>query len=343
MKKQKHLGSRRRKDTPMRHFFSILTAGVTSSTKKVFLILSSVFCVTFVVSGVLWYAMLAGVPKLEGTEAIAQNTRLSYEIASYNSVVMGEERTYGVCLPIGYAQNPQQRYPVIFLLHGGNGKPTDWFEKGLALSVLEQLYATDKLPPSIIITPDGNDKRGASPFYDPQYIDGPNGRVRTALGDELVKVVKRRYSTLPAPRFWAIGGLSSGGWGAMNVGLHHLNSFSILFSHSGYFTDRSGAENSPIVYIKNRVPKAKRSRLRIYLDAGEQDGKFLEQTKQFALVLKRLKIPHVFNQFPGGHNIIGPDSLWNYWHKHLADSLTYVGKQFRQAAGGSNSTPKTLL
>jgi enterochelin esterase-like enzyme len=241
---------------------------------------------------------------------------------------MGRERTYGVSLPPDYQQSPQKRYPVIFLLHGGNGKPTDWFKKGVALSVVEKLYKNGKLPHSIIITPDGNDRRGPSPFYDPEYLDGENGNISTAIGKELVQVIKHRYRTLNEPRFWAMGGLSSGGWGALNIGFHHPQHFGILFSHSGYFEHDSGAENSPIIYIKRMSPQ-QRSHWRIYLDAGTEDGKYLKQTKLFAATLNRLQVKNVFNEFPGGHAPIGPNSLWNYWHRHLADSLTFVGQEFQ--------------
>ncbi|MEH2334330.1 alpha/beta hydrolase [Nostoc sp.] len=250
-------------------------------------------------------------------------TSLSYKIETYDSQVMGASRTYGVSLPPGYGENPKQRYPVIFLLHGGHGYPTDWFiqNKGQALKTVEQLYTTGKLPPSIIITPDGNDKRGSSRYWDPEYIDGPNGKVSTAVGNELVKVVQSRYQTLTNPDFWAIGGLSSGGWGAINVGLHNPDHFSILFSHSGYFQDKSGPINSPITYIKTIPPQAKK-RLRIYLDSGKSDIEEIDQAEQFAKVLNELKIYNLFRQFPGSHT-------WKYWRKHLADSLTFVGEQFR--------------
>ncbi|GAB1542171.1 hypothetical protein NUACC21_48450 [Scytonema sp. NUACC21] len=247
---------------------------------------------------------------------------LTYKIETYSSQAMGGNRTYGVSLPPGYEEHPNQRYPAIFLLHGGHGDPYDWFKekKGNALTTLQQLYAQGKLPPSIIITPDGNDKRGSSPYWDPQYIDGPHGQVSTAVGDELVKVVKDRYRTLPNPNFWAIGGLSSGGWGAVNVGLHNLNNFSILFSHSGYFQDKSGPENSPISYIKTISPQAQK-RLRVYLDTGKSDEE-LDESKKFSQVLIEEKIYHIFRQFPGSHT-------WSYWREHLADSLTFVGEQFK--------------
>lgn len=249
---------------------------------------------------------------------------LTYKIEAYNSQVMGEIRTYGVSLPPGYVENPTQQYPVIFLLHGGHGNPEDWFaKKGAALKTLQKLYTAGKLVPSIVITPDGNDKRGSSAHWDPQYIDGPHGQVSTAVGDELVKVVKDRYRTLPNPDFWAMGGLSSGGWGAMNVGLHNLNNFSILFSHSGYFKDKSGPQNSPIAYIKT-IPDQEQKRLRIYLDSGKLDIEELEEARKFSQVLGKLRIYNMFRQYPGSHT-------WNYWREHLSDSLTFVGEQFKIA------------
>ncbi len=252
---------------------------------------------------------------------------LTYKIETYNSRVMGEIRTYGVSLPPGYVENPTQRYPVIFLLHGGHGNPEDWFaKKGAALKTLQKLYTAGKLVPSIVITPDGNDKRGSSARWDPQYIDGPHGQVSTAVGDELVKVVKDRYRTLPNPDFWAMGGLSSGGWGAMNVGLHNLNNFSILFSHSGYFKDKSGPQNSPIAYIKT-IPDQEQKRLRIYLDSGKFDIEELEEARKFSQVLEKLRIYNMFRQYPGSHT-------WNYWREHLSDSLTFVGEQFKIAQIG---------
>jgi len=264
-------------------------------------------------------------PSLFATQPNTSNlaTPLTYKIETYDSQVMGASRTYGVSLPPGYEQNLKQSYPVIFLLHGGHGYPTDWFiqNKGQALKTVEKLYTTGNLPPSIIITPDGNDNRGSSRYRDPAYIDGPNGKVSTAVGDELVKVVQSRYRTLTNPDFWAIGGLSSGGWGAINVGLHNLDHFSILFSHSGYFHDKSGPINSPISYIKTIPLKAQKG-LRIYLDSGKSDIEEIDEAEQFTKVLNNLKIYNSFRQFPGSHT-------WRYWREHLADSLTFVGKQFR--------------
>ncbi|MEO8891292.1 MAG: alpha/beta hydrolase-fold protein, partial [Coleofasciculaceae cyanobacterium] len=198
------------------------------------------------------------------------------------------------------------------------------------IPVLEELYESGKLPPSIIVTPDGNDSRGSSPLFDPQYFDGPNGKVGTLIGSELPQVIKSRYRALDSSQFWAIGGLSSGGWGAYNIGLQHLENFDVLFSQMGYFTDQSGPANSPEEIVKTLTPE-QRKRLRMYFDTGKDDlegPEFLESSKKFHEILNQLGIENQFNIFPGGHGVTGPDFGWNYNNKHSRDSLAYVGKQF---------------
>ncbi|MFM7427868.1 MAG: alpha/beta hydrolase [Elainella sp.] len=104
--------------------------------------------------------------------------QISEQIISYSSATLGATRSYGLILPPNYSQQSSRRYPVIFLLHGGHGDQTDWLnpQKGDALATLKQLYKTNKLPPSIVITPDGNDHRGTSPYWDPSILMVPTAR-----------------------------------------------------------------------------------------------------------------------------------------------------------------------
>ncbi len=274
-----------------------------------------------------WYVFILGAPQLDPPKEVV-NTGLKFQLETLKSQAMGT-RQYGVILPPGYNQNPKKRYPVIFLLHGGHDNARAYAEKYAVMEVLHELYKSGKLPQAIIITPDGNDNRGSNPLYDPDYYDGPNGKVATLIGSELVQVVRLRYRTLEDPKFWALGGLSSGGWGALNIGLRYLQNFSILFSHSGYFTDDSGPQNSPQNIVQQLSPQQKQQ-LRVYLDAGRNDRNLLASTKAFAETLNKLGIKNVFYAFPGGHGLSGPDIGWNYFHKHLKDSLSYVGEQFKK-------------
>lgn len=276
-----------------------------------------------------WYVFILGAPQLDPPQEVT-NSGLKFHLETFNSQAMGTQRQYGVILPPYYNRNPFKHYPVIFLLHGGHDDARAYVDKYAILKVLHELYKNNKLPPSIVITPDGNDNRGSSPLFDPDYYDGSSGKVGTLIGSELVQVVKSRYRTLENPKFWALGGLSSGGWGAFNIGLRHLKNFNILFSHSGYFTDNSGSQNSPQQIVQQLSPQ-ERQELRVYLDAGEHDSNLLASTQKFHETLDKLGIKNVFYAFPGGHGLSGPDVGWNYFHKHLKDSLSYVGKQFENS------------
>lgn len=66
----------------------------------------------------------------------------------------------------------------------------------------------------------------------------------------------------------------------------------------------------------------------MYLDAGLSDTELLASTKAFHETLNKLGVKNVYYEFPGGHGLSGPDFGWNYFHKHLKDSLSYVGSQF---------------
>jgi S-formylglutathione hydrolase FrmB len=283
--------------------------------------------------GGYWYVFIAQAPPLDPPPTDDPNGNLSFEIKTFQSKAMGEPRRYGVILPPRYKANPQKRYPVIFMLHGGHDNERAWVDKIGILPVLDQLYQSKKLPHSIVITPDGNDQRGSSPFFDPEYFDGPNGNVGTLIGSELPSEVQRQFRTWDSPRLWAIGGLSSGGWGALNIGLHHLKQFNVFFSQIGYFSDKSGSENSPISFIQ-KIPLEQLKPVRVYIDAGKDDvmdTTFLNSSRDFHETLNELKVDNVFHAFPGGHGLSGPDFGWNYDHKHAADSLTYVGKSFKEA------------
>jgi enterochelin esterase-like enzyme len=293
--------------------------------KKFFLL--SGLTTLFLMGGGYWYVFIAGVPQLDAPQVEVVKD-LTFETKSFTSHAMGQERRYGLVLPPGYNPEAKTRYPVIVLLHGGHGDERDYQRRAALTTVLHTLYRENRLPPTIVIAPDGNDLRGSSPFWDSQYYDGPNGKLASFIADDLVKEVKTKYKVLGHPRYWAIGGLSSGGWGAMNIGMRRPDRFNVFFSHTGYFKDPNGSAQDPITAIE-KIPPHLRSRFRVYLDAGENDNTYLAATQEFHEKMTSLEISSELHVFPGGHGIVGADSGWNYWRKHLHDSLTYVGNQFR--------------
>jgi S-formylglutathione hydrolase FrmB len=109
-----------------------------------------------------------------------------------------------VLLPDGYAEHPDRRYPVLWLLHGANGGTDTWLP-GI----------TKLLPdfPGIIVMPDG----GVFGMYTDWWNGGTRGGPAWATYhlDFLRQTIEDRYRIRPERRWHAIAGISMGGQGAL--------------------------------------------------------------------------------------------------------------------------------
>jgi enterochelin esterase-like enzyme len=141
---------------------------------------------------------------------------------------------------------------------------------------------------------------------------------------DLVRAVDARYRTIRGGRGRALAGLSEGGYGALNIGLHHPREFGILESWSGYETaadigaifghDRKLlAANSPLRRIAAVAPALRRAHTFMWLYSGRGD-RLLPQNVAFAAALTRASLPHRFFVFRGGHN-------WALWRGEAARAL----------------------
>ncbi|HXZ99171.1 MAG TPA: alpha/beta hydrolase-fold protein [Candidatus Binatia bacterium] len=233
------------------------------------------------------------------------------------SVVIGG-RLVVVYVPGIYDADPSLRLPVLYLLHGSPGDPEEWLGNGGQLQgVLDQLIGAGTVPPLLVVMPDGNGTNS----QDTEWGDVANGDIESWLVDQVVPAVDGQFRTL-GYSYQGIAGLSSGGFGAMNLAFRHPTVFSWAGSYSGYFTARENifgsktAANSPLDTAA-RVPVA--DRMPIYLGYGADDG-ISAGTNQFASVLKNLGWPKVnVQEVPGGHG-------WEAWRAEVVNSLTWLGQ-----------------
>ena len=161
---------------------------------------------------------------------------------------------------------------------------------------------------------------------DPEYLDW--GRARnweTALDRDVVNYIDSHFRTIATRRGRALLGLSAGGYGAMIVALHNLDSFSVVESWSGYFhaTDPSGLHPlqlgsasrtrhaSAHTYVSTlRQATAQRPTF-IAFYVGTADTRFRKENERFDDELRKAHVPHVFELYPGGHEL-------GVWTQHAA-------------------------
>ena len=77
------------------------------------------------------------------------------ERVDYDSKTVGAKRWMQVYTPPGYSKD--QKYPVLYLLHGiGGNENEEWTRGGVAHVVLDNLIADKKIEPMIVVFPNGN-------------------------------------------------------------------------------------------------------------------------------------------------------------------------------------------
>lgn len=141
-------------------------------------------------------------------------------------------RVLPVLLPPGYDAQPSRRYPVLYALTGYTGRGTMMLnDKAWGLNIrqrLDRLYAGG-MPHVILVLPDCFTCYGGS-----QYINSAGtGRYEDYLVEELVPFVDSRYRTIPSRDRRGVFGKSSGGYGALVLGMRRAAIFGAVACHSG--------------------------------------------------------------------------------------------------------------
>ncbi|MBS1735960.1 MAG: esterase family protein [Bacteroidetes bacterium] len=242
------------------------------------------------------------------------------DTVSIQSNVMQVAKKCVVIKPYSY-QNKNNRYPVVYLLHGYSGNYANWISK-----VPELKNYADEFQ-LMIVCPDGN--------FNSWYVDSKldnNSKYETYISTEVVHFIDSAYNTLPLKKYRAIAGLSMGGHGALYLALKHPDNFVAAGSMSGVldlqpfknkyeilkYMDSSEIENYSVVTL---LKDLKAGTLALVIDCGVDDP-FIETAREAHHILLNKKIAHDFIERDGGHN-------WKYWSNAISYQLMFFTKSFR--------------
>ncbi len=173
-----------------------------------------------------------------------------------------------VYLPPGF--DPTARYPVVYLLHGMPGSPDEYVDGAALADFADPGIADGRLRPFIAVVP----AAGTSRDYNGEWA----GQWENAVVN-LVPWVDKHLPTIPTRSARVLAGLSAGGFGAVDIGLRHLDLFGTIESWSGYFDplhdgpfkDASRvdlAEHDPTSLVRGERRLLDRYPTRFYLSTG---------------------------------------------------------------------------
>jgi S-formylglutathione hydrolase FrmB len=143
-------------------------------------------------------------------------------------------RPLWVYVPPGYDDEPERRYPSIYVIQGYTGQLDMWrnrspFGAATYPELCDEVFASGEVPPALVVWVDAWTSLGGSQFLDSPAI----GRYHTYLCDDVVPWVDASYRTLADAAHRGIQGKSSGGYGAMVTPMLRPDLFGGLATHAG--------------------------------------------------------------------------------------------------------------
>lgn len=226
-----------------------------------------------------------------------------------------------VYLPESYYEC-QERYPVVYLLHGAHGNEYSWIRKGRILQHIDSLRALGQIKECIYVFPNMNQYDNYYDYYTSQEMGiaesffGLNGNAEDRFMDEVVNYVDNRFRTKAETSSRAIAGLSIGAMQSLYISANNPGMFGAVYLFS------------PII----RPPALKNIRNPIYKDIREKissqflsppasyrimigmEDVFFDKAFRFGEFLHSNKYRYDFTVTSGGHT-------WKNWRNYSIASL----------------------
>jgi putative tributyrin esterase len=268
-------------------------------------------------------ACLLALPLAAQNKIMAADT---VESNSFFSTALAREMPYEVVLPAGYSGS-QERYPVLYLLHGWQGDETNF----ISLTHLVEDASAYKL---IVVTP-----RAENSWY-VNSATRAKDRYADYVFQDLIAEVDAHYRTVASPHERAVAGISMGGYGAMLFSLRHPGAFAFAASISGAFAGPSGIESvmPQLMPSIDEAFGAARSTTRtqndvdtligavdrtqqpyFFLECGASDP-LLSSNRQVVEELSSHGFAYEYHELPGAHT-------WPFWDAALPTLLEVLSRQ----------------
>lgn len=214
------------------------------------------------------------------------------ETVEYDSKAGGCRRKMRIYTPPGFSL--EQKYPVLYLLHGSNSDERSWVSDGAANSILDNLCAEKKSMPMIIVMPDGNllrpgKSRGGPGVFDALGLD--------LLGD-IIPYVEGHFPVIADREHRALAGVSAGANQALRFGLTNSGTFSSIGVFIGglHNCERFEQENQQVL---RDLGGAKGLSL-LWVANGENDFTY-DSCQEALALLDKYRIRYRYEEGPGAH------------------------------------------
>lgn len=235
----------------------------------------------------------------------------SIRLMSYRSSIDGRDKPLYIYTPSGY-DTSADKYPVLYLQHGGGENETAWVWHGKIQNMMDNLIAEKKCRKMLVVMAEG-------------YSFKPDGSSNPSLGSfdeemisDIVPFIDKNFKSVPDKKARAMAGLSMGAMQSYKIVFNHPEVFANGGFFSGIFYSRDEVANNNSVLFNRQ--KFKDLYQLIFVGCGEQDERLYSGNAEAMKLLKEeYELPITFFHIPGEHN-------WTFWRKALRAFLNLVFK-----------------
>jgi enterochelin esterase-like enzyme len=227
-------------------------------------------------------------------------------IKRYYSTVANAWRRLFIYTPPGYDVNTNEKYPVLYLLHGGGEDESGWAMQGRTDLIIDNLVAEKKAKPMLVVMMDGNFSTGIAGFNEQALRS-----FETELTQNVIPFIDKNYRTITDAGNRALAGLSMGGLQTMYAGIKNTRLFSYLgvFS-SGWWANQPALSNPQYEFMKENAATINNNLQRFWIAMGGKEDIAYNNCKLMLAKFDEMKIKYQYSEYPGGHT-------WPVWRNNL--------------------------
>ncbi|QJW92308.1 esterase [Spirosoma taeanense] len=237
-------------------------------------------------------------------------------IKRYLSKATNTWREMYIYTPPGYDKS-NEKYPVLYLLHGGGEDQRSWATQGRTDLILDNLIAQNKAKPMVIAMLDGNVSSGG--------LAGFNENVLRAFENELkqgaIPFVESQFRVETDAKNRALAGLSMGGLQTLYAGIRNTNLFSSLgvFS-SGWFANNPKLTDPQYAFMKENAATINSNLKHLWISMGGQEDIAFQNCQIMMKKFDELGVRYSYSEYPGGHT-------WPVWRHDLSGFAQLLFKE----------------
>jgi enterochelin esterase-like enzyme len=226
-------------------------------------------------------------------------------IKNYYSRVTNSWRRFYIYVPAGYDENTGEKYPVLYLLHGGGEDERGWATQGKTDLILDNLIADKKAVPMLIVMPDGNVPLNS-------FNEDVLKVFEAELKQSVIPFVEKNYRVKTESTYRALAGLSMGGIQTLYAGVNNTQLFAYLgvFSSGWIVPMQNDLAGKQYDFMKANADLINNNLKQFWISMGGKEDIAWQNSQIMLKKLDELKIKYTYSEYPGGH-------AWPVWRNNL--------------------------